>query len=187
VENGQATKQLILIGGLASPAKTALVYSMACTQRGSKSMLLLTSIHDEGWMKERAPDHLIVKRMPSGCVCCTTACELLNELNIISKNHQVDSVVIDLSDLADIDQILTYLSNSKIKSAFHIAEPIIAIDSGCRFFKKKGEIPLINRMIRQNFRYVIASVTDESDFVPDNFSHLIASVGADKIHSLSLA
>jgi G3E family GTPase len=177
----QALKELILIGGLTGPAKTALIYSMAAQAKGPKTLLLLSSVHHRAIIPEGSPENLIVKQLPNGCICCTAANALLHNLNLTSTDPLIGSVVVDLTDLADIAQILMHLSHYQIAISYHIVDPIIAIDSSCRFFKKRGEIPLINRLINQNFQYFVVSESDQKDIVADNFSHLIACVGQEKV------
>ena len=154
---------------------------MASRARGPKTLLLLSSVHQHHPIKEISRKNLIVNRLPNGCICCTSANELLQILNEISTDPMIGSVVVDVSDLVDIGQILMKLSHHQIKISYQIIEPLIAIDSSCRFFKKKGEIPLINRLINEKFRYFVLSESEQKDNDPNNFCHLIARVGPENI------
>ena len=93
----------------------------------------------------------------------------------------IGSVVVDISDLVDITQILMHLNHRQIEIPYQIIDPLIAIDSSCRFFKKKGEIPLINRLINEKFQYFVFSESDQKNIEADNFSHLIARVGPENV------
>jgi len=181
LEIAKYLKDLILIGGLTGPAKTALVYSMASRARGPKTLLLLTSVHQHPPIAERSPENLIVNRLPNGCICCTAVDELLQILDEKSTDSMIGSVVVDLSDLVDIAKLLMQLKQRDIAISYKIIDPLIAIDRSCRFFKKKGEIPLINRLINANFRYFVFSESDQKDVATDNFSYLISRVGPENV------
>ncbi len=174
-------KELILIGGLTGPAKTALVHLMASRARGSKTLLLLSSVHQHPPITKISPEKLIVNRLPNGCICCTAVNELLQILDVTSTDSMIGSVVVDISDLVDIAQILMRFNHRQIKISYQIINPLIAIDSSCRFFKKKGDIPLINRLINENFRYFVFSESEQKDVDANNFCHLIARVGPENI------
>jgi G3E family GTPase len=174
-------KELILIGGLTGPAKTALVHLMASRARGPKTLLLLSSVHQHPPITKISPEKLIVNRLPNGCICCTAVSELLQILDVTSTDSMIGSVVVDISDLVDIAQILMHLKHRHIEKSYQITAPLIAIDTSCRFFKKRGEIPLINRLINENFQYFIFSESGQKDLDADNFCHLIARVGLENI------
>jgi len=73
-------------------------------------------------------DKLRVENVPGGCLCCTSAAQLLPALKMLCARPEVDRIIIEPSGVALLDPLLRLLHEAAPQCGFELAPVIVLFD-----------------------------------------------------------
>jgi G3E family GTPase len=91
-------------------------------------------------------DRLSVENIPGGCLCCTSAEQLLPALKILCARPEVERIIIEPSGIALIDPLLEMLHDAAPKCGFEVAPVIVLFDPAKARPASLKLIPYWNRL-----------------------------------------
>lgn len=85
--------------------------------------------YDAALISETAgPQKLQVENIPGGCLCCTTAAQLLPALKTLSGRPEIDRIIIEPSGVALLDPLLKMLHEAAPECGFELRPVIVLFD-----------------------------------------------------------
>ena len=73
-------------------------------------------------------DKLRVENVPGGCLCCTSATQLLPALRMLCARPEVDRILIEPSGIALLDPLLKTLHGAATECGFELAPVVVLFD-----------------------------------------------------------
>ena len=122
---------LHLIGGPLGVGKTTAIRKFVGQTRDYVAVLVNDfgeTGYDAALIDEAGGDNLRVENVPGGCLCCTSAAQLLPALKMLCANPEVDRVIVEPSGVALLDPILKMLREAAPVCGFELMPVIVLLD-----------------------------------------------------------
>jgi G3E family GTPase len=84
--------------------------------------------YDAAMIGEAGSGKLRVENVPGGCLCCTSAAQLLPTLNMLCAQPEVERVILEPSGVALLDPLLKMLEEAAPECDFELASVIVLFD-----------------------------------------------------------
>jgi G3E family GTPase len=122
---------LHLIGGSLGVGKTTAIRRFVAESAEYVAVIVNDfgeTSYDAGLIEESGGGTLRVENVPGGCLCCTSAAQLLPALESICSRPEVERILIEPSGVAMLDSLLKMLDAAAPTCGFEIASVIVLFD-----------------------------------------------------------
>lgn len=121
-----------LIAGSLGSGKTTAIRRFVAETAGETGVIVNdfgTSGYDADRIGEASPDaRLRVQNIPGGCLCCTSAAQLLPAIDAMSRRPDVDRLIIEPSGVALLDPLLQMLREAAPDLGLELMPVVILFD-----------------------------------------------------------
>lgn len=84
--------------------------------------------YDASFIAEAGGGKLQVENVPGGCLCCTSAAQLLPALKMLCEKPEVERIIVEPSGVALLDPLLKMLHTAEETCGFELAPVIVLFD-----------------------------------------------------------
>jgi G3E family GTPase len=123
---------LHLIAGSLGVGKTTAIRRFVARSSGYTAVVVNDfgeTGYDASFIAEAGgTDKLRVENVPGGCLCCTSAAQLLPALKMLSTRPEIDRIIIEPSGIALLDSLLKMLNEAAPVCGFELAPVIVFFD-----------------------------------------------------------
>ena len=127
-----ATIPCHLIAGSLGVGKTTAIRRFVAQSSGYTAVIVNDfgeTGYDASFIVEAGgADKLRVENVPGGCLCCTSASQLLPTLKMLCARPEIDRIIIEPSGVALLDPLLKMLHGAAPECGFELAPVIILFD-----------------------------------------------------------
>ena len=125
-------RPLHLIAGSLGVGKTTAIRRFVARSSGYTAVVVNDfgeTGYDASFIAEAGgTDKLRVENVPGGCLCCTSAAQLLPALKMLCARPEVDRIIIEPSGIALLDSLLKTLLGAAAECGFELAPVIVLFD-----------------------------------------------------------
>jgi len=122
---------LHLIAGALGVGKTTVIRRFVA-QSPDYTAVLVNDFGETGYdaalIGEAGNGKLQVENVPGGCLCCTSAAQLLPALKMLCEKPEVERVIVEPSGVALLDPLLKMLYAAAPECGFELAPVIVLFD-----------------------------------------------------------
>lgn len=122
---------LHLIGGPLGVGKTTAIRRFVAQTRDYVAVLVNDfgeTGYDAAFIEDAGGDGVRVENVPGGCLCCTSAAQMLPALKRLCENPDVDRIIVEPSGIALLNPLLKMLRAASEECGFELMPVIVLFD-----------------------------------------------------------